>query len=222
MNETRLAGRLHDALRIAFAVLAAVAITYQLARLQGHPTFRGEGNFFSFFTIQSNILAATMLVLTAIVPRDDRTRLFEIVRGAATFSIAITGVVFALLLSGLQEQLDTHNAFANAVVHYVVPAAAVVDWLLDPPRLRLGAKAALAWLAYPLVWFGYTLVRGAAVDWYPYPFVDVHEHGYGGVFLRGVAFLAAFAAGALAFARLARRRETPSREDGAWGAPPIA
>jgi hypothetical protein len=49
------------------AVLVAVAITYQLARLQGHPTFRGAGNFFSLFTIQSNIIAATLLVSTALV-----------------------------------------------------------------------------------------------------------------------------------------------------------
>jgi hypothetical protein len=24
----------------------------------------------------------------------------------------------------------------------------------------------------------YTLVRGAFVEWYPYPFIDVHLHGY--------------------------------------------
>jgi hypothetical protein len=197
----------HDTVRIAFATLAALAITYQLARLQGHPSFRGEGNVFSFFTIQSNILAAAMLVFTALVRRGERTRLFEVVRGAATFYITITGVVFALLLSGLQEQLDTHNAFVNTVVHYVIPAAAVTDWLFDPPRYRLGGTAAFAWLAYPLVWFAYTLIRGSAVDWYPYPFVDVDRHGYGGVFLRAVIFLTAFAAGAVAFTRIGEWRQ---------------
>jgi hypothetical protein len=57
--------RVHDVLRIAAALLAVVAITYQLARLQGHPSFGGVGNFFSFFTIQSNVLAAAALVLAA-------------------------------------------------------------------------------------------------------------------------------------------------------------
>jgi hypothetical protein len=56
-------GLVHDVLRVAAAALGAVAITYQLARLQAHPSFGGLGNFFSFFTIQSNILAAAMFVL---------------------------------------------------------------------------------------------------------------------------------------------------------------
>jgi hypothetical protein len=194
--------RVHDVLRVAIALLAAAAITYQLARLQGHSSFRGPGNFFSFFTIQSNILAATALVLAALVRRDERSLAFDAARTAATFYIAITGVVFAALLSGMQEQLDTHNPFANSVLHYVIPAAAALDWLVDPPRHRLGTKVALGWLAYPAAWFAYTLVRGAAVGWYPYPFVDVSQHGYGRVIANGLVFLGAFAVGALAIARV--------------------
>ncbi len=59
----------HNVVRIAFAVTGAVAMTYQFAKLNGNASF-SPGNFFSFFTIQSNILAATMLVLTALVRRD--------------------------------------------------------------------------------------------------------------------------------------------------------
>jgi hypothetical protein len=199
-------GRVHDVLRIAVALLAVVAITYQLARLQGHASFRGPGNFFSFFTIQSNILAAAALVLAALVRREERSLGFDAARTAATFYIAITGVVFATLLSGLQEQLDTHNPFANSVLHYVIPVAAAADWLVDPPRHRLGAKVAVGWLAYPAAWFGYTLVRGSVVGWYPYPFVDVSQHGYGRVLVNALVFLVAFAVGALALARVATWR----------------
>ncbi len=195
----------HDLLRIAFAVTGVVAMTYQFTRLQGTPGFK-PGNFFSFFTIQSNIMAAAMLVLTALVRRDERSQRFDAVRGAVTFYIAITGVVFALLLSGLQEQLDTHNAFANFVVHYLIPAVLVIDWIVDPPRHRLGLRTALIWLVYPLAWFAYTLIRGSAVGWYPYPFVDVSRHGYGGVLLQALVFSAAFAVGAAAFALLGDRR----------------
>jgi hypothetical protein len=88
----------------------------------------------------------------------------------------------------------------------VIPAVLVVDWLLDPPRHRLGFKVALAWLAYPLVWFAYTLIRGSVVDWYPYPFVDVSQHGYGRVLLNGLVFAVAFAAAAVVFPRGSRTR----------------
>lgn len=59
----------HDLLRVAFATLAVVAITHQLTRLQEHSGFN-PANFFSFFTIQSNILAATMLVVAKITVRE--------------------------------------------------------------------------------------------------------------------------------------------------------
>jgi len=178
--------RVHNALRVAAALLTAVAITYQLARLQGHPHFGGPGNFFSFFTIQSNILAAAMFVSVALVRRNERSLAFDAFRTAATFYITITGVVFAALLSGLQEQLGTHNTFANSVVHYAIPAAAALDWLADPPRHRFTAKLALAWLAYPLSWFAYTLVRGSVEHWYPYPFIDVTALGYANALLNCV------------------------------------
>jgi hypothetical protein len=197
----------HNIARVAFAVVGVIAMTYQFTRLQGYPTFK-PGNFFSFFTIQSNILAATMLVVAALVRPGERSVAFDAVRGAVTFYIGITGAVFALLLSGLQEQLDTHNAFANFVVHYLIPVVVVADWIIDPPRRRLGSRIALAWLLYPFAWFVYTLVRGSATGWYPYPFVDVSEHGYGGVLLRGVAFLAAFATGTAAFAAVSDRRRS--------------
>jgi hypothetical protein len=94
----------------------------------------------------------------------------------------------------------------NTTLHYVIPAAAVIDWFLDPPQHRFGWTTAVAWLAYPLAWFAYTLGRGGATGWYPYPFVDVSQHGYGRVLLNALVFLAAFAVGALGLARLAAWR----------------
>jgi hypothetical protein len=204
-------GRLvHDLLRVGFAVTAAAAMAYQFAKLDSSDAF-SPANFFSFFTIQSNVLAALALVLAALVRRDERSRTFDALRGAATFYIAITGVVFSLLLSGLQEDLDTHIGWVNFVVHYLIPVVVVADWFVDPPQHRLGIGVALAWLVYPLAWFAYTLIRGSAVDWYPYPFVDVERHGYGGVLARGVVFAVAFALGAVLFAWVSDRRSGATR-----------
>ncbi|MGA8046237.1 MAG: Pr6Pr family membrane protein, partial [Dermatophilaceae bacterium] len=60
----------------------------------------------------------------------------------------------------------------NTVLHYIVPVAMLVDYLLDRPRRRLSFRASLLWLIYPLAYAGYSLIRGAIVDWYPYPFLD--------------------------------------------------
>ncbi len=207
--------------RIGFAVTAVVAMTYQFSALEHTlPTF-SHGNFFSFFTIQSNVLAAAGLVAAAVVRGDARTATFDAVRSAVTLYIAITGVVFAVLLAGLQEDLDTHIGWVDLVVHKLIPVVAVADWLVDPPRHRLSARVALGWLAYPLLWFGYTLIRGASEGWYPYPFVDVGRIGYGGVLWRAAILLAAFTGAALAFRYVGNARvcmdgaEAPSAELGA-------
>jgi hypothetical protein len=200
--------------RLGFAAAAVSAMSYQFAASTDRPTF-GAGNFFSFFTIQSNILAAAMLALTALVRPRERTWLFDLLRGGVTLYIVITGVVFALLLSGLQEDLQTTVSWVDLILHRVIPIVLVVDWLAAPPRHRLPLWIAGAWLAYPAAWLAYTLVRGAATGWYPYPFVDVDELGYGGVFWRCAVLLAGFVAAAAAFvlvgnARVGRGRLLPS------------
>ena len=185
--------------RLVFAAWGVVAMTYQFANLNATLPSFSPGNFFSFFTIQTNILAVAMLALAAVVPRRERTRLFDAVRGAITLYISITGVVFALLLSGLQEELDTHIAWVDFTVHKLIPIVLVIDWLIDPPRHRFPFRLAFAWLSYPLVWFAYTLIRGASEDWYPYPFVDVLRHGYGRVILNGAILIICFAGAAVLY-----------------------
>ena len=82
----------------------------------------------------------------------------------------------------------------NVVVHRLFPIVVIVDWLIDPPRTSISVRGSLVWLAFPLLWTGYTLVRGALVDWYPYPFLDPADGGYGTV--------AAYVVGILIFGSL--------------------
>ena len=64
----------------------------------------------------------------------------------------------------------------------------------------------------PIAWLAFTLIRGAFTGYYPYPFLDAGEQGYGWVTLNSVViglFFVALATGALfadrAFARRATR-----------------
>lgn len=190
--------------RLAFATAAIVAMTYQFA--SSADTSFQKANFFSFFTIQSNVLGVAALFLLVLVPRDRRTPLVDGLRSAAVLYMAITGVVFALLLSGLQEELQTTIPWVDFTVHKLMPVVLVADWLIDPPRNRLPRWTVLAWLAFPAAWLTYTLVRGAQVDWYPYPFVDVTRLGYDGVLVRAAALTIGFAGAAAALLWLGNRR----------------
>jgi hypothetical protein len=92
------------------------------------------------------------------------------------------------------------------VVHTLIPVVLVADWLVEPARHRLPLWVAAARLSYPVAWFVYTLFRGAAVDWYPYPFVDVSELGYGGVLGRSAGLALGLALAALALLWAGNRR----------------
>ncbi|MGH2558513.1 MAG: Pr6Pr family membrane protein [Thermomicrobiales bacterium] len=173
--------------RVAFALLAIAAMAYQL--IESIRDDRSAVNFFSFFTIQSNIIAAGLLLYTALrAPDGVPSRTLDLLRGAAVLYMTTTGIVYALLLSG--EDVQTTIGWVNTVVHQIIPIVVVLDWLLDPPRTRLTWRKALVWLSFPLVWVIYTLIRGPIVDWYPYPFLDPDHPdagSWGRVFVNCVA-----------------------------------
>ena len=60
---------------------------------------------------------------------------------------------------------------------------------------------------YPLAWLAFTLVRGAVIDWYPYPFVDVVAHGYARVAINCLVVAVLFVG--LGFGALALDRRLP-------------
>ena len=194
--------------RLALAALAVVAMAYQFFKTGTESGFTAA-NFFSFFTIQSNLLGVVALVALVFVPRDRRTSLFDGARSAAVLYMALVGVVFALLLSGLQEELQTTTPWVDFVVHNLMPVVLVADWLVDPPRHRLPWWTVPAWLAFPFVWLTYTLVRGEVEDLYPYPFVDVSELGHDGVLARSVGLTAGFVLAGAAVLWLGNRRARP-------------
>lgn len=104
-----------------------------------------------------------------------------------------TGIVYMLLLSGLEESPQTPTPWVNTVLHYVVPVYALVDWRWDPPRPPVPFRRGLLWLLFPLAYAVYSLVRGPIVDWYPYPFLDPdnENQGYGGVLVTALVIAAA-------------------------------
>ncbi|MPZ83038.1 MAG: hypothetical protein GEV28_22655 [Actinophytocola sp.] len=157
-------------------------------------------NLFSYFTVLSNVFGAGVLLVGAVRPVPD------LVRGAAALYLGMTGLVFALLLSGVD--LGMLEAWQNTVLHQVMPVVLVVDWLLVPPRRGFPVVRSLWWLIFPAAYLAYTLVRGAIVDWYPYPFVDPRPRGYPHVITMSVGIAIAFGVAALAVGWAGNRRAT--------------
>lgn len=180
--------------RIALGLLILASIVVQFTSAAKATDF-SAADFFGFFTIISNLFAAVVLLLVAgytkLAPRSR-----DVLRGAAVLSLAIVGLVFSALLANLESNMIP---WVNIVLHYVAPAAIVLDWLLGPPRTALTTRDGFWWLALPFAYIVYTLVRGSAVHWYPYPFLNVDLIGYGVVSLYCIAIFALALVLAVAF-----------------------
>jgi hypothetical protein len=159
--------------------------------------------FFSYFTIQSNLLVlAAVLPLVRDAGHDGRG--WRVVRLASLLGITVTGLVYAVVLAPIYDPQGLH-AWTNTGEHYISPVLTVVGWLLLGPRPRI-TGAVVGWaLLWPVAWIGYTLAHGAVSGWYPYDFLDVSALGYA-LALRNLAFVVLLALGFLLVFWLLDRR----------------
>jgi len=215
-----------SALRLATAVLIAAAVVAQLTRTVQIAIEAGQhmptvvANFFSFFTIESNVLAAVVLTIAAVrgwLVREERDPAWLAI-GLATAStfMLITGIVYNLLLRGVELPQGQTVPWSNEVLHLVGPLLLLIDALFAPRRRGLPWSAIGIIVMYPVAWAVYTLVRANLVTspatgdpwWYPYPFLNPHlQGGYGGVALYIVGIAAAFALVAWGVVAAGRRRD---------------
>lgn len=178
--------------RIGFAALVVAALAFMIWTLVNEGVFNAL-NFFTFFTVLSNMLAAAVVFEGGRRALSNSEPVPDLWRGAAVVYMTVTYVVFAVLLRDAQEDLQTHVGWVDSVLHRLMPVFVMVDWLIDPPRAPIPFRRALVWLSFPLAWTAFTLVRGAFFDGrYPYPFLNPANGGWGVVALYCAAILALF------------------------------
>ena len=155
--------------------------------------------YFFYFTIQANIAVAWATYLLA---RGRGRATPASLPGAPPRRrprIAVTGVVHWFLLRPILD-LEGASYLADKLLHVVVPLLAVVGWLVFGPRgLLRGADMPPA-LVWPIAYLLLILATGPIFDWYPYPFLDVAEHGLGVVLLNSLGITVLFLAIAFAMA----------------------
>lgn len=136
-------------------------------------------NYFSFFTILSNLLVAMALSAPAAARWSGLARwwLKPVVRGAIALYIAVVMAIYHLLLRQIWDP-QGWQLVADVTLHYLMPVLYLIDWLVFAPKVRLAWRAAVWWLAFPTLYGLWSLIHGAVSGWYPYPFLDVGVLGY--------------------------------------------
>lgn len=197
---------------VAFRLLTVVAMVAGVAF-----NAVGVGSFtwlLPYFTTQSNIAYGVFAGVAAwLVWRGEK--ISAPLKGAVTLYVVITGLVYHFVLansaSGFAVHFGQRNMAAtigNQLQHTIVPIMAVLDWLLFDTRGRYLWRYAAYWLAYPLGYLVFAVLRGLVVHKYPYPFLDANTLGYRGLAITSVVFGVAFWLLGLAFILVDRARAT--------------
>ncbi|WP_217176955.1 Pr6Pr family membrane protein [Streptomyces sp. AC495_CC817] len=220
--------------RLAGSALAVAAIVAQLLRSLDNAANAGTewgshlptvvANFFSFFTIESNVIAAVALALGgiwALRTKEDAAvepRWLAVLLVCASTYMIVTGVVFNTLLRGIELPQGSTVPWSNEVLHVVIPLVMLADVLFAPRRRALGWSAIAIAAIFPLVWVAYTMIRAGLVIapatgnpwWYPYPFLDPNLPGasYGSVVVYVIAIAVVIVGTAALVVWAGRRRDT--------------
>ena len=168
----------------AFALIVLRVVFYQFKfDPQYYPVDYGRFNFFSFFTVQSNLYVCFYLVCLGCAvfgaKRAQKIAFHPMVRLTVTTYILVTGMVYC---GGIPMQMtpplywtDFYQCLLSVVqiVHHVVmPVLVLALFLLPPTNQRIRLRALPLVGVYPLVYSLVSIVRGAVSDpqFYPYPF----------------------------------------------------
>lgn len=158
----------------------------------------------SLYDVQCAILAGLVAVLIVLDPTRDRP-MFRAVRLTALIGTTLTCVVYTAVFSEHQAPTGLAETTASALLHYVIPVATVVGWVLVRSATRIDGHAVVGSLVFPSAWVAYSLARGEESHWYAYPLIDVAALGYTRVAVNLLAVLCLQVAVAFAFASVDKR-----------------
>ena len=158
--------------------------------------FAGQGllgrifDYFTYFTLWSNILVA--IVMLMLFARPDRDSFwFRVFRLDSVLMIVVTGIIYNAVLAATAKNQGL-EVWTNFFLHVLTPALTFIVWLIAGPRGWISWRIIGASLILPIVWLVFALIRGAFIGAYPYGFLNVATFGYGAV-LTNVAGIVAFA-----------------------------
>lgn len=171
-----------NAFRLAAGILGFAALVLQYVMVLmgdiGAGAISRTINFFSFFTVLTNVLVVLAFLAPIAWPQTGVGKFFArpgVRTAIASYVIIVNAVVFFILrhLTNLQG-LDF---LTDLLLHYIMPALFVLDWVFLVPKETLKIGHVAWWLVFPVIYLGWTFIHGAASGFFPYPFLNTTELG---------------------------------------------
>lgn len=149
--------------------------------------------FFGYFTILTNILVALVLTVPLVSRNSPTARL--VTRPGPMTAVAASITLVSIAYHQLLRQIwDPQGAqlLADVILHYLTPISFVLYWAVAVPKRDLRPRQVPGWAAWPVVYLIYMLIRGAWIDLYPYPFLDLPVLGAVQVAVNALGLLVGF------------------------------
>lgn len=197
---------------LATAILGTIGVSIQFyfsftGKIeQGFSVIYATNHYFSFFTAIVNTSIAVLLLAYYFYPDSKLSRWFKITTNntaIAVYILIVSLIYYTLLLNN--KPLVPAEMVATHILHGYVPLAYLGLWFFRFRNGDLNYSDSFRWVLFPLVYFIYLLIRGAAIDAYPYFFVNVSKIGYPMVLLYAVCILGVFLISGLSLVALDRR-----------------
>ncbi|MDO4842376.1 MAG: Pr6Pr family membrane protein [Phoenicibacter congonensis] len=183
----------------------------------------GTSNFslysFRMFTTLSNLAVALFFAVYVVFSlrnssfSDSQKKAFKAFKFLITMCIMLTGLVAHFMLVGMFDSMDAEANAGLVLLHYVVPIATVLDWLIFDIKGETTRKMPLFAAVFPVLYALVTMIAAQFMQGdgkYPYPFLNVDILGVDGVALNivllAVAFIAVGYAGVWVDHKLAAQR----------------
>ena len=201
-----------------FALLLQFYLTLRQSNDNGFGALHGMWLFIAFFTILTNLIVAVTLTLPLLHPRSSSGQFFtrpSVITGVAA-NIALVGIAYNLLLRNIWNPQGL-QLLADILLHDVLPIAFVLYWWQTAARAAVRYADIVYWAIYPIIYFIYALLRGAATGFYAYPFIDVARLGLAQVIANALGILLGFviiAALLIAFGNIRSRNSGPRTAPG--------
>lgn len=198
-------------LRLLAAAVCLIALIHRMVWGMASHTIAGD-NFFAYLTIQSNLAFLVVSAIAGVVAlRTEQDPFWVTTARTLVLSWTITaGLAFGLIVwqAGLRG-IPIWVPWSDVVLHFVLPAAAIVGWVIGPGRRRASWRTMFFVLLYPVIWGVFTMWRGTLIGWYPYYFLDPRQvSGILEMVLSCLVALAIFAAVAAALIGISRVHQT--------------
>ncbi len=193
----QLSSKLNKMERVLIYLLAIIGWITLVVRIylkittSGLPLIESLVQFFSFFTILTNLLVTIYCTVNLLSSNQkNQTNLFlkQETLTALTVFILMVGTVYHLVLKSLWNP-EGLLMITDEIHHTFVPLGTLALWIVSKNNKSGNLKSLYGWLLYPFLYLSIILINGSFSDFYPYPFLNVTELGLGRVMVNSFYLL---------------------------------